>query len=159
RLLSDFRHRLEAIVAYTERIGAIPILIVPPANDSGFEPNRSYLPATTPYAERAAFAREFLAARRLEETDPAESERRYAGLLGGSPGFAEAHYRLARVLERAGMWEEAYRHDLTARDRDGLPSRCPLAFQEAYREVAARHACILIDAQAYFHVIGRHGLL
>src|SRR5262249_21649561 len=70
-----------------------------------------------------------------------------------------AHYRLARVLERAESCEEAYGHDLAARDRDGMPVRCPLAFQEAYREVAARHSCILIDSQAYFHAIGRHGLL
>jgi hypothetical protein len=33
------------------------------------------------------------------------------------------------------------------------------AFQHTYREVAARHTCILIDGQSYFHAIGRHGLL
>ena len=32
-------------------------------------------------------------------------------------------------------------------------------FQEVYRDVASRHDCILIDAQSYFHAIGRHGLL
>ena len=32
-------------------------------------------------------------------------------------------------------------------------------FQDAYRDVASRHNCILIDVQSYFHAIGRHGLL
>ena len=45
RLLDDFRRRLEAIVAYAERIGALPVLIVPPANDADFEPSRSFLDA------------------------------------------------------------------------------------------------------------------
>lgn len=158
-LLADFERRLDAIAAYARRIGALLVLIVPPANDSGFEPNRSYLPAATPYAERAAFDREFRAARRLEADDPEASRARYAALLERQPRFAEAHYRLARLLERAGRWDEAYRHDLTARDCDGLPMRCPVAFQEAYRKTAARHGGILIDSQNYFHTIGRHGLL
>jgi hypothetical protein len=158
-LLSDFRRRLESIVTYAEQVGALPILIIPPANDSGFEPNRSFLSARTLHAEREAFAREFRSARRLEGSDPARGMERYRSLLARQPGFAEAHYRLARLLERSGAWEEAYRHDVLARDLDGLPMRCPTAFQEAYREVASRHACILIDGQAYFHAIGRHGLL
>ena len=36
-ILADFRPS-EAIVAYCERIGALPILIVPPANESGSSP-------------------------------------------------------------------------------------------------------------------------
>ena len=37
--------------------------------------------------------------------------------------------------------------------------RCLSPFQQAYRDVAAQHGCILIDGQSYFHAIGRHGLL
>ncbi len=37
--------------------------------------------------------------------------------------------------------------------------RCLSEFQQVYRDVAARHDCILIDTQSYFHAIGRHGLL
>ena len=32
-------------------------------------------------------------------------------------------------------------------------------FQAVYREIAAKHRCMLIDGQAYFHAIGRHGQL
>src|SRR5262249_7594513 len=42
---------------------------------------------------------------------------------------------------------------------DGMPMRCPSSFQQAYRDVASRHGCILVDGQSYFHAIGRHGLL
>src|SRR5579883_2209503 len=158
-LLVDFRRRLEAIVSYAERVGAMPVLIAPAANDAGFEPNRSFLPAATPRSERAAFARQFLAARRQEAADPAAARAAYRALLARQPGFAETHYRLAQLLERAGEEELAYRHYREARDLDGYPMRCLTTFQTAYRDVAARHGCILVDAQSYFHAIGRRGLL
>jgi len=158
-LLLDFRRRLEAIVSYAERVGALPVLILPPASDAGFEPNRSFLPASTPRFEREAFAREFLAARRAEAADPEGAQATYRALLARQPGFAEAHYRLAQLLERTGSWEEAYRHYIRSRDLDGYPMRCLTAFQDAYREVAARHDCVFIDGQSYFHAIAGHGLL
>src|SRR5262249_8200314 len=80
-LLVDFRRRLEAIVSYAERLGALPVLIAPPGNDAGFEPNRSFLPAATPRSEREAFAREFRAARQAEATDPAAALAAYRSLL------------------------------------------------------------------------------
>jgi lysophospholipase L1-like esterase len=158
-ILADFESRLERIVSYIEQIGAIPLLIIPPSNDSGFEPNRSYLPAGTPYAERQVFARDFQSARAVESAEPQLAITRYRTLLKWQPEFAEAHYRLARVLEGQRAWDEAYRHDVAARDFDGYPMRCPTVFQDAYRRVSSRHQCILIDAQSYFHAIGRHGLL
>src|SRR5262249_52349202 len=106
-LLADFHRRPERVVGFCEGSWGLPILIVPPANDSGFEPNRSVLPRDTRYAEREAFAREFREARRLEATDPARSIERYRSLLQRQPGFAETHYRLARLHERAGAWDEA----------------------------------------------------
>jgi hypothetical protein len=158
-LLIDFRRRLNTIVAYAVSIGALPILILPPANDAGFEPNRSFLPASTPRHEREAFRRDFLAARELEASDPGRSLERYRALLNRQPEFAETHYRIARLLECDAAWDEAYEHYIRARDLDGFPMRLPSAFQHAYREVAARYNCILIDGQSYFHEIGRHGLL
>jgi hypothetical protein len=159
RLLVDFRERLEAMVSYVERIGALPVLILPSANDAGYEPNRSFLPAATPREERVAFARDFLAARRLEAVDPEGARAAYQALLARQSGFAETHFRLARLLERTGAWEQAYRHYVAARDLDGFPMRCLTTFQDVYRAVAVRHGCILIDGQSYFHAIGRHGLL
>jgi len=158
-LLVDFRRRLETIVSYAEAVGALPILIAPAGNDAGFEPSRSFLPASTPRGERAAFARKFLEARRMEGTDPDRAMGCFGALLARQPGFAEAHYRLGKLLEGKGEWEEAFRHYVAARDLDGFPVRFLTAFQDVYREVAARHDCILIDMQSYFHLIGRHGLL
>jgi lysophospholipase L1-like esterase len=158
-LVVDFRRRLERIVAYAEQVGALPILVLPAANDTRFEPNRSFLPATTSRQEREAFERDFRAAERTEDTDPNRAIPQYKALLARQPGFAETSYRLAQLLEQKGAWDEAYRHYVSARDHDGYPIRCPSAFQDTYREVASRHNCILIDTQSYFHKIGRHGLL
>jgi hypothetical protein len=158
-ILADFRRRLELLVSHTEQVGAMPVLILPAANDAGFEPNRSFLAPTTPRAEREAFEQEFLAARKIETIDSTIAIKRYRALVARHPCFAETHYRLAHLLEQAAEWDEAYQHYIAARDLDGMPMRCLSPFQEVYSEVAARHGCILIDTQTYFHAIGRHGLL
>jgi hypothetical protein len=157
--LNDFRRRLDAIARYSERIGALAILVVPPSNDARFDPNRSFLPAETTRAGRAAFARAFVTVRSLETAEPARAMDLYRTLLNMQPGFAETHYRLACLLEGAGRWAEAYEHFVAARDLDGLPMRCMSPFQDAVRAVAARYGCIVVDGQALFHAIGPHGLL
>ena len=156
----DFRRRLEAIVAHCERTGTLAVLLIPPGNDSGFEPNRSTLPAATPRAEREAFTGRFLAVRAGEESDPARATESYRAILADQPGFAEAHFRLARLLERSGNRREAEPHYRAARDLDGLPMRCPGDFQEIYREVAARHPqALLIDGQAALAAASPGGIL
>lgn len=157
--LADFRARLEAIVAYCDTIGCLPILVIPPAND-GDEPNRSILPPRTPRAQREAFARDFETARQAEANDHHHALALYRALLARQPGFAETHFRIARLLERAGSWNEAYQHYVRARDLDAHPQRCPSDFQNVYREVAARHPnALLVDGQAVCRVTGPHGLL
>ena len=138
-ILNDFRRRLEEMAAYAEKVGALPVLILPPANDAGFEPNRSFLPPTTPRNERIAFGREFLAVKTSEAADPAAAINRYRALIARQPCFAETHYRLGVLLEQAGLWDEAYREYASARDLDGMPMRCMTPFQQVYREVAAQH--------------------
>ena len=76
------------------------------------------------------------------------------------PRFAETHFRLARLLEQAGNWDEAFRHYVAARDLDGLPMRLPSDFQQCYRDVAARHPhAILIDGPAELHARADHGII
>jgi lysophospholipase L1-like esterase len=158
-LLADFRRRLDAIATYAGRVGATAVLLIPPGNDAGFEPNRSFLPAETPRAIREAFWRDFLEARRLEGVDPAAATAAYRALVARQPGFAEAHYRLGLLLDRNGDEEGAYRHFIAARDLDGYPIRCTVAFQDVYREIAGRHDVILVDGQAELHAIGDRGQL
>ena len=76
-IITDFRRRLEAIVSYCEQIGAIPILVIPPGNESGFEPNRTVLSARVSQAERATLTERFQQARATEKVDPAQSQTRY----------------------------------------------------------------------------------
>ena len=158
-ILTDFRRRLEEMVSYAERVGALPVLILPPGNDTGFEPNRSFLPPSTSRAEREAFTLEFLKAREREGVNPEAAIEHYRRLIARQPCFAETHFRLGRRFEQARRWDDAYREYAAARDLDGMPMRCPSAFQQVYRDVAERHGCILVDGQSYFHAIGRHGLL
>jgi hypothetical protein len=156
--LHGFRTHLEAMVSYCERLGALVVLVPPPSNDADFEPNRSFLPPETPRSERLEFAEAFEAARRTEETDAARAIAAYRALLGRQPGFADAHYRLARLLEASGRRDEADAHYVAARDMDGFPMRCVSDFLHAYDEVARRHPrAILIDAAALFRKLSARG--
>ncbi len=158
-LLRDFHRRVEHLVHYAESVGAVPVLIAPPANDAGYEPNRSYLPSSTQASERERFELEVLAARKAEGGGTAAGIARYRDLIARWPSFAECHFRLARLLEKQGEWDEAYEEYKTARDLDGYPNRCLTAYQDAYREAAKKHDCLFIDGQALFHAVGRHGQL
>jgi hypothetical protein len=158
-LVADFQRRLEAIAGWCERIGCVPVLVIPPGNEAGFEPNRSVLADTVSSAERDRVRRAFTAARAAEADDSAGALARYQAILARHPEFAEGHFRAARLLERAGDHIAANRHYIEARDRDGYPVRCPTPFQDAYRAVARRHGCILVDGLAVLRRICPHGIL
>lgn len=159
-LVEDFERRLETIVLDCERLDAVPILFVPAANDSGFEPNRSVLPVSATDAQKQDLRTSFVEARQAERTDPGRALTLYRGLVERFPGFAEAHFRLARQLEKVGKSDEAAHHDTLARDLDGLPLRCQTPFQDAYRRVAARHpSAILIDGPQTLRALSPNGLL
>ncbi len=159
-ILADFQRRLEAITAYCEAIRAIPVLIIPPANESDYEPSRSTVAGSTSVAERTRLAADFAQARALETDHPRRSETILAEILARHPGFAEAHFRLGKLLERAGRIDQAAPHFLAALDNDGLPIRCPAPFRDAYREVARRHAsAVLIDGRNVFAAASSAGLI
>ena len=148
-LLADFQRRAESIAAYCESIDTLPIFIIPGSNDGDFEPTRSVLAPTADQSGRESFARAFAQAREFEKGNPPKSIAAYRDLLKTAPGFAEAHYRLARLLEAAGAWDLWRTHYIEAREDDAMPMCCPEAFRQAYRDLAARHpGLILVDSTA-----------
>ena len=119
--LADFRRRLEAITAYSERVGALPILVVPPANDAGFEPLRSFLPPETLRAEREAFARDFLAARGWKPPNRSTVSNNTAlcsPVSPGSPSRTTGWRACWKTPEPGTRPIEQY---IAARDLDGMP--------------------------------------
>jgi hypothetical protein len=159
RILAEFAHRLDAIASYCTTIRTLPIFIIPASNDGSYDPSRSVLAPGTPKAERVAFARSVARARVLEKNDPPAALRLDRELVERHPEFAETHYRLARLLEQTGDWVGAREHYIQARERDGLPLRCPEAFRRAYREVAARHpAVLLVDGPKVLEARSLHGI-
>jgi tetratricopeptide (TPR) repeat protein len=156
----DFERRLESIAVFCESINTLPIFVIPACDDAGWDPSRSVLAAETPRAERAAFAKEVMHARALETKDRSEAVRIYRELVKRHPEFAETHYRLARLLERTGTWDEAREHYVQARELDGLPLRCTERFRQAYRLVAARHpSVLLVDGPRVLEAKSRHGII
>lgn len=158
-VLDDFRRRLGSIVADCQRIGTTAVLVIPPGNEGGFEPNRTVLPSSVSEAEREALTEEFATARTAEEVDAAAAIGRYRTLIERQPRFAEAHFRLARLLERDGDPDVACRHYILARDLDGYPVRVTSPFQDAFREVASRTGCILIDGPEIARAASPRGII
>jgi hypothetical protein len=160
-VLDDFRRRLEAIVAWSKRVGAIPILVIEPGDEAGYPPNRSLLPASATAEERRWVEDQYRSAREAESAGQGErAQGLYGELVRRQPGFAEAHFRLARRLEGSDRSAEALAHYVAARDLDGMPFRCTSAFAEVYRDVAARHpGCLLIDGPAVLRAICPHGIV
>ena len=156
----DFCRRLEALVSYCDQIGALPILIIEAGNEAGYEPGRSTVSPSVPADERRRLADDFIAARAIETHDPGAAAAKYQAILERHPGFAEAHFRLARVLERQGQVKEAGVHYLAALDNDGLPLRCQAPFRSAFALVAKRHPrSILIDGRRELMAISPDGLI
>ncbi len=156
----DFERRLESIARYCELIGTLPIYVIPPCNDAGWDPSRSVLAAETPRAERDEFAKEVAHARALEPKARTEAQSIYRDLVKRHPEFAETHFRLAGLLEQSGEWDEARDHFVKARESDGMPLRCPEPLREVYRKVAARHSSIvLVDGPRVLEARSRHGII
>jgi hypothetical protein len=160
RIFADFHRRLEAIVSHCEQIGCLPVLIIPPGND-GVDPNRSYASPPTRLDQRHTLAHEMETIRQLERDQPAQAVAGYQKVISQQPGYADAHYRLARLLESTGSYREANNHYVLARDHDGLPLRCTSALEAAYRTVAKRHAAsvILVDGPAVLRSRSQNGIL
>ncbi|HVW38563.1 MAG TPA: tetratricopeptide repeat protein, partial [Pirellulales bacterium] len=158
-VLDNYRHQLEALADWCDKLDALLIVVTPPSNLGSFPPNRSYLAATASAAEREAFRRDFLAACSREEQSPGEAEPDFRRLLAEQPLFAESHFRLARMLERQGKFDEAELHFSRARDLDGMPLRCPTDFAAAANEVCRRHPRALwVDGSDVFRRLSPHGI-
>ncbi len=159
-VLADFQLRLEAMVVDCERIGCLPILIIPPGNDAS-DPTQSYAtPATRINARRALFRR-LQEIRSLEERAPSDAIAAYQEILAQQPTHAHVHHRLARLLQSAGLFSDAERHFILARDHDGLPMRCTTALEAAYRLIAQRHErnVVIVDGPAVLKARSRRGIL
>jgi hypothetical protein len=159
-VVADFERRLEAIVLDCERIGCLPILIIPPGNDAS-DPSQSYArPETRANARRRSFHR-LAEIRAGEEHNQAGAIAAYREILAEQPTHAQTQHRLARLLESVGEYATASRHYKLARDHDGLPMRCSTALETAYRAVARRHEShvILVDGPAVLSAKSRHGIL
>jgi hypothetical protein len=159
-LFADFQRRLEAIVAYCEGIRCLPILIIPPGNDS-LGPSQSYLQPETRVKARRDFFHRFAEVRAGEQSNPAGAIESYREFIAEQPTHAQAHHRLARLLESAGEFSAANLHYVLARDYDALPMRCHSRLEAAYRTVAEHHprSTILIDGPAVLRTKRRHGIL
>ena len=160
QVVADFQRRLEAIVANCERIDCLPVLIIPPGNDAA-DPTRSYVTPSIRAGVRHALGLWMETIRQLESQDPAGAAAEYRRVISQHPGFAHAHFRLARLLESAGSFSEANNHYILSRDHDGLPLRCISALEAAYHTVAQRHraSVVLVDGPAVLRTRSRHGIL
>ena len=87
------------------------------------------------------------------ESDWQLAEIAHREALALSPGYAETHFQLARVLEAQDRFDEAKNHYRQARDLDALRFRADSTINQVIREVAdqsSQSGVTLIDAAAAF---------
>ena len=156
--LHEFRTRLEAMVAYCGRVGALMVLVIPPGNDADFEPNRSFLPPETSRADREAFARSFQAARGSREADPAGGIAAYHALLRAPARLRRDPLPIGPVARGAGSTRRggpALRgRPRSRRVPDALHVRLPGRLS---RGRGAAPGAILIDGPAVFRGLSPRG--
>ena len=151
---------MESIAHYCESMATLAIFVIPASNDAGFDPSRSVLAPETTRSERIAFSRAVTHAHFMETRDGAVAVRMYRQLVESHPEFAETHFRLAKLVEQTGRWDEAKRHYTMAREADAQPLRCREPFRQAYREVARRHPeLVLIDGPKLLEDKSPHGIV
>jgi tetratricopeptide (TPR) repeat protein len=75
------------------------------------------------------------------------------------PGYAEAHFRLARCLETAGRIERAAREYRLARDHDELRFRCDSQFNTLISAMAGERGCMVADIERLFEAVSPDSLI
>ncbi|NJD20789.1 MAG: tetratricopeptide repeat protein, partial [Gemmatimonadetes bacterium] len=97
--------------------------------------------------------------------DTASAARALRDAVQRFPAIADAHYALARLLDRSGRYDLARASYLAAKDRDRLPFRAPEAMNDVIREEAGRAEATVVDVQRRFAdaspdgIIGRNLIL
>jgi tetratricopeptide (TPR) repeat protein len=137
RRQARFRRQLEQLARFG-RERDIPMLwFVPAASESGFEPNRSWLPADTPPAEVEAVIETLERGRNRERAaDWPGAVELYRSALARHPEFAEFHFRLGECQLKLDRPDEARRHFQEALENDGHPVRATAPYRTAVSEVA-----------------------
>jgi hypothetical protein len=155
--LADYRRRLDALLDDCEAAGILSIVVVPPSNEI-FDPNRSILSADTIKADQIDFMARYERIRHDEPADPAKAMVEYRRLIQEQPRFADAHYHLARLLEKAGDYARAHEEYLEARDLDGCPFRCQTPFLDVCRELGAKHGSLIVDGPRLLEAASPSGI-
>ena len=127
----------------------MPVLLIPADNQSdsglGGWGDCRFRESQKRIAQRVA--RDWLAARSAE-SDPGPAMARYRAPDRQAARVRRGPLRLARLLERSGRSPKPPAIIVWQGTWTGFPSECRTSFRDAYRRVAERHACILIDGSA-----------
>jgi hypothetical protein len=153
-----FRRMLTAILGTWQRAGTLAVVFLPIANEAGFAPNRSVLPAGTPTQTRARLERIY------EQLARPGIRREVEGRLlhearDLAPGFALTWFRLGRWYETAGETARARQHYQRAIDRDGFPIRATSRIRRTIRRAGRATGAVLLDARHAVAPLGRDVLL
>jgi tetratricopeptide (TPR) repeat protein len=147
--LRRFQNELTQLAQFGQR-QRIPMLwYVPAASESGFEPNRSWVPMGTSPARRKELVHQWETITHLmrQEEWSAAAELCRDGLRQ-QPQFAEFHFRLGECLLQVGRAEEAQRHFAESLDNDGHPLRMIHDYQRAIAEVAERFEIATVNGES-----------
>jgi len=158
-VLHEYRRRLDGLLSDCDSAGIATMVILPPSNLGAFDPNRSVLSPETSLADQRDFMARFEGVRSRASANHEAAIQAYRDLIVEQPGFADAHYRLAQLLEKAGSYDEARREYTRASDLDGCPFRCQTPFLDVCRELGERHRSMVVVAPRLLESARPHGIV
>lgn len=134
-----FGQNLDGLYRAGRQAGAHVLLCTAPSNVRDFPPFASRHRRKLTDEELAAWTRHRKAAeQRLASGDPGAARRELEAALEIDDSHAETHYRLGRIHLDDGRRDEARRHLVLARDRDGLRCRADSRINDVVRELGRR---------------------
>jgi len=149
---ANFRANLDGIVDAAARGGARVLLCTVLSNLADSPPFASLNRADLTGSALDAWQADYRAAAALDAAgDPAAALAAFRALLAIDDTHAELHFRLGRLLQRAGDLDGALDHFRRARDLDALVFRATGPLNAVIRDVATRRAADgarLLDVEA-----------
>ncbi len=159
-IVAEFRSRLDRLVRRAKAAGVKVVLTTVPCNERDWSPELSGNVAALSDESRQAWSAAFGMGKSLLQRDEYEfANEQLKNAAKIAPQHAETQYLLGKALDQLGQWDAARTAYRNAVDADNSPIRRLSGINDAVREVADQHNCLLVDIDKVFEEKSEHGLV
>lgn len=122
-ILADYQRNMRTMAESASQHGIPVIFSTVAGNYSDFEPNRSVCTPGDDDSKKQAARLLSLAKEHLAEKQFEMAKEEFFGVIGVCGSFADAFFRIGKVYEQMGSYDDAWDFYLKAVEHDGMPIR------------------------------------